>query len=892
MDSRWKAMCTVGVIVVCLSAFHLYQTITLQRNHLQETINLEKNLHKILTENTTKQSLDSYRRKIENFSRTRSEIIAAFASRDREKLYNLCRPYYETLRQENDAFYIFHFYLPDNRSFLRLHLPDTHGDDLSHIRPIVKEVNETHGQQSGFEVGVLGLFYRVTQPLFWDNQYIGVVEFGLKVDQLLKPLHKGSSDHIAVLINQEHYQKAFMLQGEKRVSCGPYVLLPQAGTFFQKITTGALDCPSDWSELSQDGRVYYLSRELQLDDFQGNSIGNILIAHDITDQKKQLQKIVRVSVTTSLILLGTALAFLYFSIGTLLSRIFKLNRSLREMNDGLENTVKARTAELEHEINERKQANLELKQEINHRLEVEKKLADEKEMLTVTLRSIGDGVISTNREGNIILLNRNAEQLTGWGHQESLGRPLHEIFHIVNEHNGAPLLNMVENITGNGNTLQLGNQTALIVRDGSKIYITASAAPIYDRQRDIIGVIIVFRNVTTQKRLEEEVIKVQKLESVGILAGGIAHDFNNILSAILGNVNLASEMIGPQHEARDVLLRAEKATLRARDLTRQLLTFAKGGAPVKLAASINELIRESADFILAGRGVKCSCHFSAGLRPLHFDAGQMSQVMQNIILNSCQAMGNQGRIVIRTENIDQTMSAALALPPADYVKITITDSGKGIEAQNLAKIFDPYFSTKEKGPEKGSGLGLAIVYSIITQHGGFIRAESRLGTGTTFTIFLPAGDGEAVEMTEQAEPGNTIKGTGKILVMDDEAIILEVAANMLSHLGYEAVLCRDGQEMLDCYREAMRSGRVFDAVIADLVIPGDMSGEQAVQELLLLDPLAKTIVASGNADNPIMTNYRQHGFKGVLHKPYKLVKLSRVLEQVTAGEQQPAPALS
>jgi len=883
MDSRWKAICTVGLIVVCLSAFHLYQTITLQRNHLQETINVEKNLHHILTENTTKQTLDSYRRRIETFSRVRKDIIAAFASRDRDKLYTLCRPYYETLKQENDAFYIFHFYLPDNSSFLRMHLPDRHGDDLTSIRPIVKKVNETHGQQSGFEVGILGLFYRVTQPLFLENEYIGVVEFGLKVDQLLKPLHRGSSDNIAVLINRDHYQKAFMVKDENQVSCGPYILLPQGSNLFEKISRGALDCTSASSELSQDGRAYYLSRELYLNDFKGSSIGNIIIAHDITDQKEKLQKIVRLSITTSLILLGTALGFLYFSIGTLLGRIFKLNRSLTQMNDGLENTVKERTVDLEHEIKERKQANLELEQQIHHRMEVEKKLAEEKELLAVTLRSIGDGVISTNQEGDIIMLNNNAEQLTGWRHQESLGRPLHEIFHIVNEHKGTSWQNIVDDIAGNGNTMQLDNQTVLIGRDGSKKYITASAAPIYDRERHIIGVIIVFRDVTSRKKLEEEILKVQKLESVGILAGGIAHDFNNMLAAILGNVNLATEMIGRHHEAHDVLLGAEKASLRARDLTRQLLTFAKGGAPVKQTASINELIKESTDFILAGSGVRCSYHFAADLRHVQFDGGQMSQVMQNIILNSCQAMENQGNIVIHTENIDQTMSESLALPPADYVKISIGDSGKGIEEQNLSKIFDPYFSTKEKGSEKGNGLGLAIVHSIITQHGGFVRAESQVGAVTTFTIFLPAAKGDFVEMTGQAEAGNTIKGTGKILVMDDEVIILEVAENMLKHLGYEPVLCRDGKEMLDCYQQAMQSGRGFNAVIADLVIPGDMGGEQAVQELLLLDPLAKAIVASGSTDNPIMAHYREYGFKGVLHKPFKVNELRRVLDQVTAG---------
>ncbi|MBU0908381.1 MAG: PAS domain S-box protein, partial [Proteobacteria bacterium] len=639
-------------------------------------------------------------------------------------------------------------------------------------------MNETHRQQSGFEVGILGLFYRVTQPLFLDNEYIGVVEFGLKVDQLLKPLHKGSSDNIAVLINREHYSKAVLVNDETYKSCGPYVLLPQGNNFFQKISPEALDCTSDSFQVSLDGHSYHVSQDMNLKDYQGNSIGKIIIAHDITDQKDKLQGIVKVSALTSIALLAVALSFLYFSIGTFLNRIFKLNQSLAQMNDGLESTVRERTAELEHEVMERKQATLELEQEINHRQEAEKKLAQEKELLTITLRSIGDGVISTNLQGDIILLNNNAEQLTGWSHQEALGRPLQEIFHIANEDNGVPQENIVENIAENGNIRQLDNHTVLIARDGGKIHITASVAPIYNRERHLIGVIAVFRDVTARKRLEEEILKVQKLESVGILAGGIAHDFNNLLSAILGNVNLAREIIGPHHEIRDLLLRAEKASLRARDLTRQLLTFARGGAPVKQTASINELIKDSVDFILSGSKVKCTYQFAPDLRPLQFDAGLMSQVMQNIILNSCQAMGNQGSIAISTENIDQTMSASWDLPPADYVQISIMDSGKGIETQNLARIFDPYFSTKEKSSEKGSGLGLAIVHSIITQHGGLIRADSKVGSGTTFTILLPAAAGEPAAMPGQTEAGDISKGIGNILVMDDEEVILEVAETM------------------------------------------------------------------------------------------------------------------
>ena len=728
--------------MIFLSAFHLYQTITLQQNNLRETIALEQNLHDMLARNITEQTLDSYLRRIETFSRVRTDIIAAFAGRDREKLLALSQPYYESLRKENEAFFVFHFALPDNISFLRVHKPDLHDDDLSAIRPIVKAVNASRQQQSGFEVGKYGLFYRVTQPLFYESQYIGCLEFGIRVDPLLAMLRQGSAHDVALLINEDHFRKASLVQQGREKLCGSAVLLPQGSKLFTRIAAdNRLDCSPDAPPLTVDGRDYQLSRDLPLHDFQGKAIGRLIIAHDYTSHRDKLQRIIRISVATTIVLLLLVFVFLYFSIGRLLNRIFNLNRSLQQMNDGLEDTVKRRTAELEQEVGERKLVNHELAREIEQRQEAEKKLAAEKELLAVTLRSIGDGVISTDVEGRIILLNDNAEKLTGWSQREATGRPLADIFRIVDEQSGTPHENIVENIVTNGAARTLEQQTVLIARDDGRKNISACAAPIYDRDNSTIGIIVVFRDVTAQKRLEEEILKVRNLESVGIFAGGIAHDFNNLLSTILGNINLATIMIGPGQDAHELLRNAETASLMARDLTRQLLTFARGHTPVRQTAAIAGLIEEAAAFILSGSKVKCTCNFAPGLWPVDIDPGQMSQVIRDIVLNASQAMDGKGAITIDVENIAGSACGEYALPAADYVKISIRDTGKGIETQNLPRIFDPYFTTREKNSEKGSGLGLAIVHSIITQHDGFIRVASQPGAGTTFTIFLPAAGG-------------------------------------------------------------------------------------------------------------------------------------------------------
>jgi PAS domain S-box-containing protein len=386
---------------------------------------------------------------------------------------------------------------------------------------------------------------------------------------------------------------------------------------------------------------------------------------------------------------------------------------------------------------------------------------------------------------------------------------------------------------------------------------------------------VFFRDVTAKRRMEEEVRKVQKLESVGILAGGIAHDFNNLLTAILGNISMAK--LFSQTDMNKVLERltdAEKASLRARDLTQQLLTFSKGGAPVKNAASITEIIRDSTSFMLSGSNVRCELQFPDNLWPVNIDEGQISQVVQNVIKNADQAMPEGGTVTVRTENITVHEDDPLPLRPGNYVHLTIIDQGIGILEKHLGKIFDPYFSTKQDG----SGLGLAACYSIIKNHDGLITAESAFGAGTTFHIYLPSSDrapeARIVPMTRSLRSGE------KILIMDDDDDVLNVAVNMLNLMGYATDTAKDGTKAISMYRQAMEEGRPFDGVILDLTIPGGMGGRETVRQLLLLDSEVKAIVSSGYANDPIMAEYTKHGFRGVVTKPYDMEHLGQVLRNL------------
>jgi len=523
--------------------------------------------------------------------------------------------------------------------------------------------------------------------------------------------------------------------------------------------------------------------------------------------------------------------------------------------------------------------------DITWRKEAEAKLAAERERLSVTLRSIGDGVICTDQAGNIVLMNRVAEELTGWSEREAIGKPLEEVFYIINEKTRERCENPVEKVLKTGGIVGLANHTVLVSRDGTERILADSGAPICGKDGEVIGVVLVFRDITERQRIAGELQKVEKLESIGVLAGGIAHDFNNILMGILGNITLAKMYAESDAKILERLTEAEKASLRARDLTQQLLTFSKGGAPIKKPASIAELLKESVSFALRGSNARCEFFLPDDLWPVEVDEGQMNQVINNLVINAEQAMPEGGVITVRAENT--VIEKEDGLPPASqagrlkegrYIKISIEDQGVGISREHLSRIFDPYFTTKQKG----SGLGLTTAYSIIKSHDGYMNVESKLGEGTRFDIYLPASEKKIVKKEVVEEILSA--GKGRILLMDDEEIVVDVARKMLESLGYEVESTSDGAEAIDLYKKAKESGNPFDIVIMDLTVPGGIGGKEAIKRLLEIDPGVRAIVSSGYSNDPVMSDFKRYGFKGVVAKPYKVKDLAEVLRRVIAEE--------
>ena len=360
-----------------------------------------------------------------------------------------------------------------------------------------------------------------------------------------------------------------------------------------------------------------------------------------------------------------------------------------------------------------------------------------------------------------------------------------------------------------------------------------------------------------------------------MLAGGIAHDFNNLLTVILGNLGLAAMDKRVMAAAGEYISEAESGAQRAKDITQQLLTFAKGGDPVRTSVRLPEVVKEAANFALHGSKVRVDFDYPPNLPPGDVDAGQISRVVHNLVINAVQAMPDGGVISIALAAATLGAGEVDALPAGGYLRLTITDTGKGIPPENLTRIFDPYFSTKAQAGN--SGLGLATVRSIIKKHNGHIEVESRLGQGTTFRIWVPAARQE-ISRVASVTPWTQGRGTARVLVMDDEDVIRRVAGRMLSLAGHEAVFAGDGAEAIRTYTAMRQSGHAFDLVIFDLTVPGGMGGKDALQELLKTDPNIRAIASSGYSSDPVMANPRSYGFCASLPKPYDIPDLMKAVE--------------
>jgi PAS domain S-box-containing protein len=503
-----------------------------------------------------------------------------------------------------------------------------------------------------------------------------------------------------------------------------------------------------------------------------------------------------------------------------------------------------------------------------------RKLAEEarresEEKYRLVVHNANEAIVVAQK-GMLVFVNPRAVQLFGYREEELLAQPFADFIHaderdmVAKRHHDT--LESPESATE--------STFRIIDRWGGVKWVEANAVAVtWNGEAAVLNFL---DDISTRKRFEDELGKLEKLESLGILAGGLAHDFNNFLTSILGNIALARISDADSEKLAKRLAEAERACLQAQGLTQQLLTFSKGGAPVKTKEYIPGLIENSCEFAARGSNVACAYDFAEDLHVVDVDVGQIGQAVHNLVLNAVHAMPQGGTLRVGGRNLVVQQEDGLPLQPGKYVVVTIRDEGVGIPEKILPRIFDPYFTTKQTG----SGLGLATAYSVIKNHDGLLTVESQVAIGTTFRMYLPAGDGAPpVEPPFHRPPATA---SGSVLLMDDNEAVRLLGADMLEELGYNAAVAADGKEAVALYGEAMEQGRPFDVVILDLTVPGGMGGLETIETLKRIDPQVKAIVSSGYSTDSIMADFQKHGFAGVVPKPYTPEQLTETLNHVMA----------
>lgn len=479
-----------------------------------------------------------------------------------------------------------------------------------------------------------------------------------------------------------------------------------------------------------------------------------------------------------------------------------------------------------------------------------------------------DVIWQADDSGRVLYVSPNIKDILGRTPDKLIGKQFADILPKGSEEKGGKII--ASHFTKRKPIKNL--ELTIVNHLGQEIILEVNGVPNYDGGKKFTGYIGTMRNVTIQKIVEDEQIKVQKLESLSILAGGIAHDFNNMLSGILGNISLAKMKVKDSDITR-ILERSEKAALRSRSLTQQLLTFAKGGAPVMESIQVESFLRELVEFATVGSSVNCQFDIAPNLPNVEADRGQLSQVIQNLVINAIQAMPSGGNLKISANAEEIKTDGLVPIKSGYYLKIAIQDTGVGIPKNLLSKVFDPYFTTKPHG----NGLGLSVVYSILKKHDAYIFVDSEAGNGTTFTIYLPATAG--VQKGSQKAESQILKGHGRILVMDDDELICEVVEEMISSMGYDVKCVPNGEEAIKSYKEAKEAGQPFDLVIMDLTIVGGMGGKETIAELKKFDPDVKALVSSGYINDSMMTVPQKYGFIDIIAKPYRMEDLSSILKE-------------
>jgi len=885
MGIRSKTIIAIVGVILTISGCYYYYFIQKRDENRHLLIDCKKDLVTTIVTTLTKEIDTRYNARIKSFANYQTEIIENFAARDREQLYRRTLPVYELLRRENQYFDHINFILPDQTVFLRMHDPDSYGDEEQGSCLVMSELQgEGNDAVSGFVYGNCGLLYRVVHPVHYHGKFIGNVLFGVRMGAFIQNIRQGHAMHTALALQAEVAAQSGGVQ-HPGVASGKYIIYDFDDPFFRD-SRDATRLTGEEQEIIHENQVHYVFPSYIIRDTRGEEIGRILQSLELTPIVDSYRSdIVRLFIITFTVLVVASL-ILYLAFSKLYGQLVALNDMLAQKNqdltaasERLEEEVAARTSELA-------KANEKLQEEIDLRHEANQSLSRSIEEWQSTFDAIADPVTILDRNLEIVIANRAAHEMLSRDDQEIVGRTCHELFA------GSP--NRCPSCPANDVFTKGIHKEYEVEHDFLGKSLMVSCSPIYDGS-EIMGYVHTAKDITQEKILKKQLSQAQKMEAIATLAGGIAHDFNNILGAILGNADLLlfrltskgpdQKQVRPELKIEDVEAHVQaikKAGNRAKDLVGQILAFSRQGKAQRQNAIITPVIKEAVKLLRASlpANIEINAALDSAICHIYADLTQVHQVFMNLCTNAAQAMPEGGILNVSLKVFEAGAEDKKRYPdikPGRYVALAVEDTGHGMTHEVMERIFDPFFTTRDVG--EGTGMGLAVIHGIISSHDGVLDVRSQVNVGSTFTVFFPC-------VNEQQDGGEDIilgmpRGSEKILFVDDEEDIVRMTSRMLEYLGYTVYPAGSADQAL-----AMLGQESFevDLVITDYSMPG-ISGIEMAKKVGTLRPGLPVMLCSGFSESTVFDEDARRVVRKFMSKPLDMKKLAFAIREIL-----PAPA--